>query len=69
MHPSRGSAQTDASVFYEHDFVTEGRGCHEGGFSIHIDAWGFRYFYLRDSGIRCTDKVQTLDFQLERETT
>ena len=61
---------TDSSGFYSLSFATEG-GCHEDEFNITVAGPGFRPFsplflWSGNSGIRCTDEVQTLDFQLER---
>lgn len=61
---------TDASGRYALSFSTNGIGCQEDEFYITVNAirFGFGLLTLWDgnSGIRCTDELQTLDFQLQR---
>ncbi len=62
------SDQTDASGRYALSFETKGVGCKD--YFVFVVANPLFLPNLSfDSGLRCTDKVQTLDFQLERETT
>ena len=68
--PVHALGTTDASGFYSLSFETEG-GCHEDEFNITVAGLEFLVFsgiflWSGNSGIRCTDEVQTLDFQLER---
>ena len=68
--PTHARVTTDASGFYSLSFATEG-GCHEDEFDITVGGLFFRSFrglllWSGNSGIRCTDELQILDFQLER---
>lgn len=62
---------TDARGHYSLSYVKEG-GCGDL-FSLVVNAQGFTGdhvgWLLDDPDITCTDKVQTFDFQLEREST
>lgn len=65
---SVGSSTTDAQGHYSLSYVKEG-GCL---FVLSVNAQGFTgdgVGWLDDPDITCTDKVQTFDFQLEREST
>lgn len=65
---SVGSSTTDAQGHYSLSYVKEG-GCL---FVLSVNAQGFTgdgIGWLDDPDITCTDKVQTFDFQLEREST
>ena len=64
---SIASDQTDASGRYALSFETKGVGCKD--YFVFVVANPLFLTNLSfDSGLRCTDKVQTLDFQLERRT-
>ena len=69
-HPVANST-TDAQGHYSLSYVKEG-GCGDL-FSLVVNAQGFTGdhvgWLLDDPDITCTDKVQTFDFQLEREST
>ena len=61
------SDRTDASGRYALSFETKGVGCKD--YFVFVVANPLFLTNLSfDSGLRCTDKVQTLDFQLERRT-
>ncbi len=66
-----GLATTDRSGRYALSLSTEGIGCREDQLRITISV-GFieeefeSLDFRGNSGVRCTDKPQTLDFQLER---
>ena len=70
--PDRPSAsvKTDASGRYSLSLETEGVGCRESSLNISVTAGGFQNLLLwfGTSDLRCADEVQTLDFQLERQT-
>ncbi len=64
---SVGSSTTDAPGHYSLSYVRDG-GCL---FVLLVNAQGFTgdgVGWLDDPDITCTDKVQTFDFQLERQT-
>ncbi len=67
---SVGSSTTDAQGHYSLSYVKEGR-CPL--FVLLVNAQGFTGdsvgWLFDDPDITCTDKVQTFDFQLEREST
>ena len=60
------AGQTDASGRYALSFETEGIGCKD--YFVNVVANPLFLAILFSSGLGCTDKVQTLDFQLERRT-
>ncbi len=66
---SVGSSTTDAQGHYSLSYVKEG-GCL---FVLKVNAQGFTGdsvgWLFDDPDVTCTDKVQTFDFQLEREST
>ncbi len=68
-HSSTGVAagQTDASGRYALSFETKGVGCKDYFVFVMANPL-FLPDLSFDSGLGCTDKVQTLDFQLERRT-
>ncbi len=62
------SDHTDASGRYALSFETRGVGCKD--YFVFVVANPLFLSNLSfDSGLRCTDMVQTLDFQLERDPT
>ena len=67
-----GFATTGTAGRYALSFSTEGIGCREDEFLITISANNGKFWLLAreagNSGIRCTDELQTLDFQLTRFT-
>ena len=69
-HSSTGVAagRTDASGRYALSFETEGVGCKDY-FVFVIANPLFLPNLSFGSSLRCTDELQTLDFQLERRTT
>ena len=68
-----GLATTDRSGRYALSFSTEGIGCREDALVLTINVGVNAEFaslnLSGNSGVRCTDKPQTLDFQLERRPT
>ena len=66
---SVGSSTTDAQGHYSLSYVKEG-GCL---FVLLVNAQGFTgdsvSWIFDDPNVTCTNKVQTFDFQLEREST
>ncbi len=71
--PDRPSAsvRTDASGRYLLALETEGKRCWDDALNISVTAKRFQHLFLwfGTSDLRCTDELQTLDFQLEPLTT
>ena len=67
--------QTNNQGYYSLSFIEMGY-CPEGLFTISASARGFQSMAFGgflggpdEPDVRCTDEPQTIDFQLERETT
>ena len=68
--PTFGLTRTDESGSYSLSFDREGR-CNDATFVLEFRAEGFRFrgFFHSDPHITCTEELQTIDVQLEREST
>ena len=72
----RARVQANNQGDYSLSFIEMGYPCPEGLYNISASAQGFQSVGWRglqvgpdEPRVRCTDELQTIDFQLERETT